>query len=136
MMTINLHTVEKPVRYIGGEWNAVLSKPDADLRFAIAYPDVYEVGMSYLGIQILYGLLNEQPWIWCERSFAPWSDLEAALRRNSALLGTVESGIPLKDLDILGFSLQHEMLYTNVLTMLELGGSPSRRGTGRTGIPW
>ncbi len=123
-MTINLNTVEKPVRYIGGEWNAVLSKPDADLRFAIAYPDVYEVGMSYLGIQILYGLLNEQPWIWCERSFAPWSDLEAALRRNHALLGTVESGTPLKDLDILGFSLQHEMLYTNVLTMLELGGIP------------
>jgi len=124
MMAIDLNSVEKPVRYIGGEWNAVLSKPEATLRFAIAYPDVYEVGMSYLGIQILYGLLNERPWIWCERCFAPWTDLEAALRRESSLLGTVESGTPLNQLDILGFSLQHEMLYTNVLTMLDLGGLP------------
>lgn len=123
---MSLNQVEKPVRYIGQEWNAVLSKPEAKLRMAVAYPDVYEVGMSYLGLQILYGLLNEQPWIWCERTFAPWPDLEHQMRSNHSPLATLESGLPLNRLDILGFSLQHEMLYTNVLTMLDLGGIPLR----------
>lgn len=121
---MDLNTVEKPVRYIGNEWNAVMQKPEARLRFALAYPDVYEVGMSFLGMQILYGLLNEQDWIWCERAFAPWPDLEAKLREEKLSLTTVESETPLKDLHILGFSLQHEMLYTNVLAMLDLGGIP------------
>lgn len=121
---MNLNTVEKPVRYIGNEWNAAMRKPEARLRFAIAYPDVYEVGMSFLGLQILYGLLNERDWIWCERVFAPWPDLEAKLREEKSFLTTVESETPLKDLHVLGFSLQHEMLYTNVLAMLDLGGVP------------
>ncbi|MBN2326993.1 MAG: TIGR03960 family B12-binding radical SAM protein [Candidatus Omnitrophica bacterium] len=119
---MNLNLVEKPVRYIGNEWNAVMQKPDARIRMAIAYPDVYEVGMSYLGLQILYGLLNEKQDIWCERVFAPWPDLEEKLREENAPLRTIESETPLKELHILGFSIQHEMLYTNVLAMLELGG--------------
>ncbi|MGC9327462.1 MAG: TIGR03960 family B12-binding radical SAM protein [Candidatus Hinthialibacter sp.] len=121
---MNLNLVEKPVRYIGNEWNAVMQKPDALLRMAIAYPDVYEVGMSYLGLQILYGLLNEKRNIWCERVFAPWPDFEEKLRQENTPLCTLESETPLKELHILGFSLQHEMLYTNVLAMLTLGGVP------------
>lgn len=121
---MQLKDVQKPVRYIGNEWNAVLDKPEAKLRFAFCYPDVYEVGMSFLGLQIIYGLLNEQPGVWCERSFAPWPDLETQLRNKNGLLGTVESGTALNEMDIVGFSLQHEMLYTNVLTMLDLGGIP------------
>lgn len=121
---MKLHDVEKPVRYIGDEWNAVTSKPEATFRMAFCYPDVYEVGMSYLGLQILYGLLNEQPSIWCERAFAPWPDLEKQLRGNDEYLNTLESSTPLHEMDVVGFSLQHEMLYTNVLTMLDLGGIP------------
>ncbi|MBZ0255183.1 TIGR03960 family B12-binding radical SAM protein, partial [bacterium] len=121
---MELKTVQKPVRYVGSEWNAVTSKPEAKLRFAFSYPDVYEVGMSFLGLQILYGLMNENPDFWCERVFAPWPDLEKQIRDEGALLGTVETGTALNELDIVGFSLQHEMLYTNVLTMLELGGIP------------
>lgn len=123
---MELQEVQKPVRYIGDEWNAVTEKPEATMRFGFCYPDVYEVGMSYLGLQILYGLLNEYPWIWCERVFAPWPDREAQLREGEALLSTLESNTPLGDLDIVGFSLQHEMLYTNVLMMLERGGIPIR----------
>ncbi len=120
----NLNTVEKPIRYTGTEWNAVVSKPQANLRFGLVYPDVYEVGMSFLGLQILYGLLNEQESIWCERAFAPWPDREEQLRNENQLLCTIESETPLNKLDIVGFSLQHEMLYTNVLTVLDLGGIP------------
>ncbi|RJP32342.1 MAG: TIGR03960 family B12-binding radical SAM protein [Candidatus Omnitrophota bacterium] len=121
---IHLNAVEKPVRYIGGEWNAVHSKTDADLRFALIYPDVYEVGMSFLGLQILYGLLNEQNWIWCERAFAPWPDREEQLKSEKQRLSTIESDTPLHEMHIVGFSLQHEMLYTNVLAILDLGGIP------------
>ncbi len=119
---MQLQTVQKPVRYIGNEWNAVTSKPEAKLRFAFSYPDVYEVGMSFLGLQILYGLMNENSDFWCERVFAPWPDLEKQIRDEGSVLGTVESGTALNEMDIIGFSLQHEMLYTNVLTMLDLGG--------------
>ncbi len=123
----DLLSVQKPVRYAGNEWNAVLAKPEARVRFAFAYPDVYEVGMSFLGLQIIYGLLNEQSWVWCERSFAPWPDMENSLRENNEYLSTKESNTPLKEMDIVGFSLQHEMMYTNVLTMLDLGGIPLER---------
>ncbi|MDX9754392.1 MAG: TIGR03960 family B12-binding radical SAM protein [bacterium] len=121
---IDLNKVQKPVRYIGNEWNAVTEKPTAELRAALCFPDVYEVGMSYLGLQILYGLLNEQPWLWCERSFAPWPDYEELLRNEYSPLTTLESNTPLRQMDLVGFSLQHEMLYTNILTMLDLGGIP------------
>ncbi len=120
----NLLDVQKPVRYMGSEWNAVTSKPEAKLRFAFSYPDVYEVGMSYLGLQIIYGLLNEQPGVWCERVFCPWPDLEQQMRQSGDILKTLESSTPLHELDALGFSLQHEMLYTNVLTMLDLSQIP------------
>ncbi len=124
MKKINLNLVEKPVRYIGGEFNSVQDKPEARLNVAIAYPDVYEVGMSELGLQILYGLLNREPWIRCERAFAPWPDHEQQLRDADQALKTLECQTPLSELHIFGFSLQHEMLYTNVLSMLDLGGIP------------
>jgi len=120
----NLLSVEKPVRYIGQEWNAVHSKPGARLRVALSYPDVYELGMSYTGLQLLYGLMNEESWLWCERVFAPWPDYEALLREQQCPLTTLESGAPLHEMDIVGFSLQHEMLYTNMLAILDLGGIP------------
>ncbi len=122
MTATRLDAFEKPVRYTGEEWNAVTSKPNASLRFAFAYPDVYEVGMSFLGLQIIYGLLNEQDWIWCERAFCPWPDREEHLKQNNEILTTQESQTPLKEMHIVGFSLQHEMMYTNVLTMLDLSG--------------
>ncbi len=118
-----LPLVRKPGRYIGGEVNSI--KKDLSsvrLKFGMAFPDAYEVGMSHLGIQILYQILNARPDIACERVFAPWMDMEALLREKGIKLSTLESGIPLGELDILGFSLQYELCYTNVLNMLELGG--------------
>jgi len=120
-----LPLVRRPGRYIGGEVNSVkkdLSK--VSCVFGLAFPDAYEVGMSHLGIQILYQILNSREDIACERVFAPWKDMEALLRTQGASLTTLESGVALKDLDILGFSLQYELSYTNVLNMLELGGIP------------
>lgn len=120
-----LPLVRKPSRYIGAEVNSVkkdLSK--VSLRFALAFPDAYEVGMSHLGIQILYQILNAREDVACERVFAPWTDMEALLREKGAPLATLESSVPLKDFDIVGFSLQYELCYTNVLNMLDLGGIP------------
>lgn len=120
-----LPLVRKPARYIGGEVNSVkkdLSR--VSVRFALAFPDAYEVGMSHLGLQILYQILNSRDDIACERVFAPWTDMEALLRAKGLPLTTLESGVPLKDFDIVGFSLQYELSYTNVLNMLDLGGIP------------
>ncbi|MBI5559729.1 MAG: TIGR03960 family B12-binding radical SAM protein, partial [Deltaproteobacteria bacterium] len=120
-----LPLVRKPSRYIGGEVNSIkkdLSK--VRLKFGLGFPDVYEVGMSHLGIQILYQALNSRDDTACERVFAPWPDMEALLREKKEPLTTLESGIPLNSLDIMGFSLQYELSYTNVLNMLELGGIP------------
>ncbi|MBI5682324.1 MAG: TIGR03960 family B12-binding radical SAM protein [Deltaproteobacteria bacterium] len=120
-----LPLVSRPSRYIGGEVNSVkkdLSK--VKLKFGMAFPDVYDVGMSHLGIQILYQILNAHPDIACERVYAPWTDMEKIIRTKGIPLSTLESNIPLKDLDILGFSLQYELSYTNVLNMLDLGGIP------------
>lgn len=120
--------VEKPSRYTGGEVNAVRKNPDAcRLRFAFAFPDAYEVGMSHLGLQILYAVLNDLPEVVCERCFAPWPDMEQALRDRRLPLCSLESGRPLAAFDIVGFSLQYELSYTNVLMMLDLGGIPLRR---------
>ncbi|MBI5344494.1 MAG: TIGR03960 family B12-binding radical SAM protein, partial [Deltaproteobacteria bacterium] len=118
-----LPLVRKPGRYIGGEVNSIkkdLSK--VRCKFALGFPDVYEVGMSHLGLQILYHILNSRDDIACERVFAPWVDMEALLRKMGARLSTLESGMPLSAFDIMGFSLQYELSYTNVLNMLELGG--------------
>jgi len=120
-----LSRVEKPGRYIGGEWNEIKKKPGSGrIKVALAFPDVYEIGMSYLGQKILYALLNRNPSIMAERVFAPWPDFEAELRRSGAPLTSLENGLALRDFDIVGFSLLYELNYTNVLTILDLGGIP------------
>lgn len=122
-----LAAVEKPGRYAGGEWNAVRKDARrADLRVGLAFPDVYEIGMSYLGQKILYHLINGRPEYVAERVFAPWPDFEAELRGRGLPLATLESRIPLAELDVLGFSLLYELNDTNVLTILELGRIPRR----------
>jgi len=131
-----LISVEKPGRYIGGEVNALRRDPaSCRLRFALAFPDAYEVGMSHLGLQILYSVLGNRPEILVERCFAPWPDMEQRLRETGAPLCTLESRIPLRAFDIVGFSLQYELSATNVLTMLDLGGIPLRAADRRSGDP-
>lgn len=118
-----LLTVRKPGRYVGGEWNAIKKEWSADkIKFLLAFPDVYEVGMSNLGLKILYGILNGRNDCLCERVFAPWIDLETVLRDNKIELFSLESRKPLKDFDIIGFSLAYELSYTNILNILDLGG--------------
>lgn len=120
--------VERPSRYIGGEVNSIKKdlKKGRGLRLALAFPDVYEVGMSHLGIQILYSILNSRAEIAAERVFAPWPDLEKALREKKASLRSLENRTPLGDFDVIGFSLQYELSFTNVLNMLDLAGVPLR----------
>ena len=118
-----LSRVEKPARYIGSEWNTE-QKEVCDFRFALCFPDVYEIGMSHLGSRILYHVLNDMDGVSCERCYAPWTDMEQALREMNVPLFTLETKSPLKAFDIVGFSLLYEMCYTNVLTMLELSGIP------------
>jgi len=120
-----LPLVEKPGRYIGGEINSI--KKDWEkcrLTFGLAFPDIYEIGMSHLGLQILYSILNNEPETAAERFYAPWPDMEALMRENKIPLTSLESGTPLSGFDIVGFSLQYELSYTNVLNMLDLGGVP------------
>ncbi|MBR0415368.1 MAG: TIGR03960 family B12-binding radical SAM protein [Clostridia bacterium] len=117
--------VQKPARYTGGEPNSVVKeKTQVDVRFAFCFPDKYEIGMSHLGMKILYGLLNEMPGVWCERCFAPDIDMEEIMRTEGIELFALESGDALKDFDFIGFTLQYEMCYTNVLNMLSLAGIP------------
>ena len=117
--------VQKPGRYVGGELGEVIKdKRDVEVRFAFCFPDTYEIGMSHLGIKILYSLFNEKPYIWCERVFAPWIDMEAQMREHDIPLYALESGDPLYDFDFIGFTLQYELSYTNILNMLSLGGIP------------
>ena len=120
-----LDSVLKPSRYIGGEMNAV-SKPfdQAELTFAFCFPDSYEVGMSHLGIKILYDIINKQSWALCERAFMPWPDMADGLRRENLPLFSLESRQPLSRFDIIGFTLQYEMCYTNILEMLDLADIP------------
>lgn len=125
--------VQKPGRYVGGELNSVIKDKDAvDIRFAFCFPDIYEVGMSHLGMKILYSCLNRMEGVWCERVFAPWTDMEALMRERDIPLYALESGDPVKDFDIIGFTLQYELSYSNVLNMLDLAGVPllasERRG--------
>ncbi len=125
--------VSHPARYLGGERGSVTKDwTTVDVTFAMAFPDVYEVGMSHLGSAILYRVLNNVPWIAAERTFAPWPDREAQLRANGEPLASLESGRPLAVFDIVGFSLQYELSYTNVLAMLDLAGIP-RRSADREG---
>ena len=120
-----LPTVTNPARYTGGEWNPVHKDWDAArVRLALAYPDLYELGMSNLGLLILYDIANRLDDVLCERAYAPWTDMEAAMRAANLPLFTVESRRPLADFDIVGFTLPHELNYTNVLNMLDLAGIP------------
>ncbi len=127
-----LYRVEKPSRYIGGEINSADKTVTEEIfRFGFAFPDVYEVGMSHLGMHILYEMLNAQQDIFCERVFAPWTDLEAEMRKEDVPLFTVETKTPVKELDVLGFTLQYELSYTNIINMLDLG-KIALRGADRT----
>ncbi len=120
-----LQYVQKPARYVGGELNSVVKNPnEIELRYAFCFPDTYEIGMSHLGMKILYGLVNEREDAWCERVFAPDNDMEALMRENNVPLFALESGDYIRDFDIIGFTLQYELCYTNVLNMLDLAGVP------------
>lgn len=121
-----LDRVRKPARYTGGEYNSVVKdKKDIDIRFAFCFPEIYEIGMSHLGSKILYGLLNSMEGVWCERAYAPFIDMEEEMRKNGLPLYALESGDPLREFDILGFTLQYELNYTAVLNMLDLAGIPA-----------
>ena len=120
-----LPRVQKPARYVGGEYNQVVKdKAQVDVRFAFCFPDTYEIGMSNLGMRILYGVMNNIDGVWCERVFAPWPDMEEELRRAQIPLYALESGDAVREFDILGFSLGYEMAFSNVLNVLDLAGIP------------
>lgn len=121
---MNFNDVQKPSRYVGGEFGVPDMKTDASTTFCMCFPDTYEVGMSNLSIRILYYMLNQLPAVRCERCFAPWQDFAEYLKERNLPLSSIETGLPLKDFDILGFSLQYELSYSNVLYMLDLAGIP------------
>ncbi len=117
--------IEKPARYIGGEVNSIMKdKSSVDIRFAMCFPDVYEIGMSHLGIQILYDMFNKFEDTWCERVYSPWTDLDKIMREEQIPLFALESQDPIREFDFLGITLQYEMCYTNILQILELSGIP------------
>jgi len=122
-----LHQVQKPARYIGGEWNAVVKDwEQIPYKIALVFPDIYELGMSNLGLAILYDIINQQPDMLAERVYAPWEDMEAVMRREGIPLYSLETRHPLRDFNIVGFSLPYEQLYTNALNLLDLAGIPLR----------
>ena len=130
-MTDKIHrilpSVQKPGRYTGGEYNEIKKNlKDVRVRVAFCFPDTYEIGMSNLGMQILYGALNEMEGVWCERVFAPWGDMEEAMRKNALPLWALESQDPVKNFDMIAFTIGYEMCYTNILNMLSLAGVPVR----------
>ena len=131
-----LKNVQKPARYTGGEFNQVVKdKSGVDVRIAFCFPDTYEIGMSNLGLRILYGLLNSIDGVWCERVFAPWSDMEEQMRKEGVALCGLESGDRISDFDIVAFSLGYELSYVNVLNILDLAGIPLRCADRRNGAP-
>lgn len=120
-----LQYVQKPARYVGGELNSVIKDANkVDIRYAFCFPDIYEIGMSHLGMKILYSLVNEREDAWCERVFAPDIDMEEQMRKHNVPLFALESGDYIKDFDMIGFTLMYELCYTNVLNMLDLAGIP------------
>jgi len=120
-----LPRVSRPARYTGGEWNSIVKDWEAaDVKMALAYPDLYEIGMSNLGLSILYHLINKEPYALAERVYAPWVDMQTEMRKASIPLFSLESKRPIRDFDIVGFSLGYELTYTNVLSMLDLAGVP------------
>ena len=117
--------VDKAARYIGGEVNSVMKdKNEVDIRFAMCFPDVYEIGMSNLGMMILYNMFNQREDVWCERLFSPWPDLDKVMREQNIPLFALESQEPIRDFDFLGITLGYEMCYTNILQVLDLSGIP------------
>ena len=137
-MTDTLHRiltrVQKPARYVGGEYNEIIKdKADVDVRVAFCFPDTYEIGMSNIGMRILYGVMNDMPRVWCERVFAPWGDMEQVMRENAISLYALESKDPVRCFDLIAFTLGYEMCYSNVLNMLELAGVPLL-ASERTGL--
>ena len=122
-----LPSVQKPARYTGGEWGEVQkNKEDVRVRVAFCFPDTYEIGMSNVGMRILYGVMNEMDGVWCERVFAPWSDMEEAMRSNKLPLWALESQDPVRNFDMVAFTIGYEMSYSNILNMLDLSGIPLR----------
>lgn len=122
-----LPSVQKPARYTGGEWGEVQkNKEDVRVRVAFCFPDTYEIGMSNVGMRILYGVMNEMDGVWCERVFAPWSDMEEAMRSNKLPLWALESQDPVRNFDMVAFTVGYEMSYSNILNMLDLAGIPLR----------
>ena len=120
-----LPTVQKPARYTGGEFNEIKKNlDDVRVRVAFCFPDTYEIGMSNVGMRILYGVMNEMPGVWCERVFAPWGDMEEAMRKHDLPLWALESQDPVKDFDMIAFTIGYEMCYTNILNMLSLAKVP------------
>lgn len=120
-----LPSVQKPARYTGGEWGEIQkNKDDVRVRVAFCFPDTYEIGMSNVGMRILYGVMNEMDGVWCERVFAPWSDMEEAMRSNHLPLWALESQDPVRDFDMVAFTIGYEMSYSNILNMLDLAGIP------------
>ncbi|HAM53848.1 MAG TPA: TIGR03960 family radical SAM protein [Nitrospiraceae bacterium] len=132
-LCMNLGRFEKPSRYINGEINSLHKR--ALVSVALAFPDIYDVGMSHLGLRILYAVINDHPYASAERVFSPWIDIEAEMRARGFLLASLETKKPLRDFDIVGFSLQYELSYTTVLNMLSLGGIPIRSGERKEGDP-
>ena len=120
-----LMNISKPERYIGHEVNSIIKDlNDVNVRFAICFPDVYEIGMSHLGIQIIYDLLNRMDDVWCERVYSPWMDLDAIMREQNIPLFALESQDPIKVFNFLGITIQYEMCYTNILQVLDLAQIP------------
>ena len=120
-----LPRVQKPARYVGGEYNEIKKDKDSvELRVAFCFPDTYEIGMSNLGFRILYGIMNDMPGVWCERVFAPWGDMEEELRKAEIPLFALVSGDPVGDFDVVAFSVGYEMAYPAILNMLDLSGIP------------
>ena len=120
-----LTAVQKPARYTGGEWGEVKKDlPQTRVRVAFCFPDTYEIGMSNLGMRILYGVMNQMDGVWCERVFAPWGDMEAEMRKNQLLLWALESQTNVRDFDMIAFTIGYEMAYSNILNMLDLAGVP------------
>ena len=125
IMKCILTTVQKPARYTGGEYNEVKKNPkEVNTRVAFCFPDTYEIGMSNIGMRILYGVINNMPGVWCERVFAPWADMEEAIRKNDIPLWALESQDSVQDFDIIAFTIGYEMCYTNILNMLRLSRIP------------
>jgi hypothetical protein len=132
-----LPLVKKPARYTGGEWNSVRKDWDkTELKTVFAFPDVYEVGMSHLGLQILYSIVNSRPDVLMERVFAPWPDMADKMRESGLPLFALESQRPVKDFDIVAFTLQYEMSFSNILYMLSLAGIPCAPGTEANQTLW